>query len=113
MNPARITHRTIITGESSTTMPEAETAPSAHDQYTAEPTVAEAANLYQKLIALGPVARLDVLHDALVTAHRRGRAAEHVELERIADETRRAFGEAVRDRGLEVEAAAGRPWWQQ
>jgi hypothetical protein len=70
---------------------------SSTDPYLAtdEPTIAEAARLLQRILASGAVARLDLLHDALRIAHRRGRAAERSEVQRIATEHAAAFVGAV------------------
>jgi len=80
---------------------------------TDEPTIAQAANLLQKILASGAVARLDVLHDALMIAHRRGRAAERAEVQRIAEEHAAAFAAAVVERADREFRDDSRAWCER
>lgn len=88
---------------------------SSSDPYlaTAEPDIAEAANLLQRILASGAVARLDLLHDALTIAHRRGRAAERAEVQRLAHEHAAEFVAAVTARADAEFRADARAWCER
>lgn len=90
-------------------------APSSTDPYLAtdEPTIAEAATLLSNILASGAVARLDLLHDALTVAHRRGRAAERAEVQRIAHEHAGAFVAAVVARADAEFRHDALPWYRR
>lgn len=80
---------------------------------TGEPTIAEAARMLRLILASGAVARLDLLHDALVVAHRRGRLAERAEVERLALDAVESFSSALADR-CDVEFRRdARAWCEQ
>jgi len=102
-------------------------APPSTDPYLAtdEPTIAEAATLLSSILSVGAVARLDLLHDALTAAHRRGRALERreasqiardaaarfaAEAQRLADEHAESFTQQVDDRGVAEAAWHALPW---
>jgi hypothetical protein len=80
---------------------------------TGEPTISEAANLLAKILASGAVARLDLMHDALTIAHRRGRAAERAEVKTLAREHVEAFAAAVTARSDAEFRRDARPWYEQ
>jgi len=80
---------------------------------TDEPGIAEAANLLSRILASGAVARLDLLHDALTAAHRRGRAAERAEVQRLAHEHAGAFVAAVVARTDAEFRRDARAWCEQ
>lgn len=80
---------------------------------TAEPTIAEAARLIDRLLASGSVARLDLAHDALTVAFRRGRAAERRDVNALAVEHAEQFANAVRERAEAEALRHARPWSQQ
>lgn len=90
-------------------------APSSTDPYlaTGEPSIAEAAKLLSSILSSGAVARLDLLHDALTVAHRRGRAAERAAVQRIAHEHAGAFVAAVAARTAAEYRRAALPWCEQ
>lgn len=102
-------------------------APPSHDPYLAtdEPTIAEAATLLSTILSVGAVARLDLLHDALTVAHRRGRASERLEAsqlarsaatafaaeaQRLADEHAERFAQQHAERGAAEAAWHALPW---
>lgn len=73
---------------------------------TQEPSNTEAAELVQALMGAGTVARLDLIHDALRAAYRRGRAAEHVAVARLADEHAAMFTAAAQQQAAAVDQLA-------
>lgn len=75
-----------------------------------EPTAEQAAALVQQLMPAGAVARLDLVHGALLAAFRAGRAAEQAEVQRLAQQHAAAFAAAVTRRADEQAARAARPW---
>lgn len=75
-----------------------------------EPTAAQAATLVQHLMRAGAVARLDLVHGALVAAYRAGRAAEQAEVQRLAREHVDAFTAALTERAAEQANRAMLPW---
>lgn len=80
---------------------------------TGEPTIAEAARLLDRLLASGSVARLDLAHDALTVAFRRGRAAERRDVNALAVDHAEQFANAVRARAEAEALRHARPWSQQ
>lgn len=80
----------------------------AHD---GEPTSAHAAALLRKLANTdGTVARLDLVHGALLAAFRAGRAAEQAAVAGLAQQHAGAFLAAVVERGRDQAAHDALPW---
>lgn len=95
---------------------------------TEAPTAEEAAELVRALMGAGTVERLDLLHDALRSAFRRGQAAERLESDRLATAAAERFAREAREL-VEAHAATfsaehqdraraqleqdARPWWER
>lgn len=75
-----------------------------------EPAAEQAATLVGQLMDAGAVARLDLVHGALLAAFRAGREAERAEVQRLAQQHAAAFAAAVTRRADEQAARAARPW---
>lgn len=78
-----------------------------------EPTTGQAAALVREVMGAGTVARLDLVHGALLAAFRAGRAAEQAEVQRLAQQHATAFTAAVAQRANDQAELAARPWHLQ